>query len=272
MPSALDILKVLDRSNCRECGLPTCLAFAAQVARGTRRLHECPRVDPEVAASLGGSIEVDRSGEEAQLRRLAALKAAIAGVDFEDAAARLGGVAQGDRIEIPMLGRIFELDRKGELHSQCHVNTWVHVPLLHYVGAAKGTAPTGDWVHFAELEGSVDWHRFFAHRCEEALAALADEHPTLLADVMRLLHAKPPGGELAARAPKADWSLLLRPLPKVPILVCYWHEDGEFGSQLSLLFDRSLGDNLPAESVWALTRGIVEMCRRVIRRHTHVDV
>jgi len=257
MPTAMDILKALDRSNCRECGVPTCMAFAAQVVQGTRRIDECPRVDPEVAARFGGTVTVDRSGIDEQIRRLEELKGRIAEVDFEATAPRLGA---------------FELDRQGNLYSQCHVNNWVHVPLLNYVASAKGTVPTGDWVHFAELEGSKDWRRFFALRCEEALKAIADDHPTLLADVMEIFHAKPPEGEMAAKAPKADWALMLRPLPQVPLLVCYWKQDGDFESQLSLLFDRSLDDNLPAESVWALTRGLVEMSRRIVRRHTHADI
>ena len=36
----MDILKILDKSNCRKCDEATCLAFAAAVARGKRALDD----------------------------------------------------------------------------------------------------------------------------------------------------------------------------------------------------------------------------------------
>jgi ArsR family metal-binding transcriptional regulator len=41
-PKILEILKLLPRTNCRECGLPTCMVFAAQVAEGGRGSDDCP--------------------------------------------------------------------------------------------------------------------------------------------------------------------------------------------------------------------------------------
>ncbi len=40
--NALEVLELLPRTNCRECGTATCLAFASQVAQGTRQPEECP--------------------------------------------------------------------------------------------------------------------------------------------------------------------------------------------------------------------------------------
>jgi tetrahydromethanopterin S-methyltransferase subunit A len=43
--------KFLPKTNCRECGKRTCLAFAIELARGKCRLEECPMLDqPEFAA------------------------------------------------------------------------------------------------------------------------------------------------------------------------------------------------------------------------------
>ena len=43
--------KFLPKTNCRECGKRTCLAFAIELARGKCRLEECPILDqPEFAA------------------------------------------------------------------------------------------------------------------------------------------------------------------------------------------------------------------------------
>jgi len=41
-PKVLDILKLLPGTNCGECGLPTCMAFADALAKDRKVLEECP--------------------------------------------------------------------------------------------------------------------------------------------------------------------------------------------------------------------------------------
>jgi ArsR family metal-binding transcriptional regulator len=44
-PKILDILKLLPKDNCQECGLPTCLVFAIQVSEGSKVYDDCPKLD-----------------------------------------------------------------------------------------------------------------------------------------------------------------------------------------------------------------------------------
>ncbi len=44
---AMEIFQLLDKSNCRECGEKTCLAFAGSVFQGKRKIEECPKLDRE---------------------------------------------------------------------------------------------------------------------------------------------------------------------------------------------------------------------------------
>jgi ArsR family metal-binding transcriptional regulator len=41
-PKVLDVLKLLPRSNCKQCGEPTCMAYATRLTEGKRALGECP--------------------------------------------------------------------------------------------------------------------------------------------------------------------------------------------------------------------------------------
>jgi ArsR family metal-binding transcriptional regulator len=41
-PRVLDIYKLLPRTNCRECGDSTCMAFAARLSEGKAALSDCP--------------------------------------------------------------------------------------------------------------------------------------------------------------------------------------------------------------------------------------
>ena len=52
-PKILEILKLLPKTNCRECGQPTCLVFATQVAEGGRGPEDCPSLDDENRMKLG---------------------------------------------------------------------------------------------------------------------------------------------------------------------------------------------------------------------------
>ena len=50
--TGLEIFKKLPKENCKECGVPTCLAFAMKVAGGQVGLDQCPRLSPQARAEL----------------------------------------------------------------------------------------------------------------------------------------------------------------------------------------------------------------------------
>jgi ArsR family metal-binding transcriptional regulator len=44
-PKIIEILKLLPKTNCKECGQPTCMVFATQVAEGAKGVDDCPPLD-----------------------------------------------------------------------------------------------------------------------------------------------------------------------------------------------------------------------------------
>lgn len=50
--TGIEIFKLLPKTNCRECGIPTCLAFAMKLAAGQAELAACPYVSEEVKTKL----------------------------------------------------------------------------------------------------------------------------------------------------------------------------------------------------------------------------
>ena len=52
---ALDIFKLLPKTNCKDCGCPTCLAFAMKLAQKQTTLDQCPHVTDESKAALDGA-------------------------------------------------------------------------------------------------------------------------------------------------------------------------------------------------------------------------
>ncbi|MBW2521434.1 MAG: acetyl-CoA decarbonylase/synthase complex subunit gamma, partial [Deltaproteobacteria bacterium] len=51
--TGIQILKMLPKTNCGECGIPTCLAFGMKVAAGQIEIGECPYVSDEVKETIG---------------------------------------------------------------------------------------------------------------------------------------------------------------------------------------------------------------------------
>ncbi|MCP4377378.1 MAG: acetyl-CoA decarbonylase/synthase complex subunit gamma, partial [bacterium] len=50
--TGLDIYKNLPKENCKECGVPTCLAFAMKVAAGQESLDKCTKLSDDAMGNL----------------------------------------------------------------------------------------------------------------------------------------------------------------------------------------------------------------------------
>src|SRR3989304_2098558 len=50
--TGIEIFKKLPKTNCGECGVPTCLAFAMKLAAGQAELASCPYVSEQAKAEL----------------------------------------------------------------------------------------------------------------------------------------------------------------------------------------------------------------------------
>ncbi len=55
-PKLFEILKLLPKTNCKKCGLPTCMVFAAQVMEGGRGIEDCPDVTEENREKLAAYL------------------------------------------------------------------------------------------------------------------------------------------------------------------------------------------------------------------------
>ena len=53
--SGLEIYKLLPKTNCKDCGFPTCLAFAMKVAQKGVELSACPDLSANAKSTLESS-------------------------------------------------------------------------------------------------------------------------------------------------------------------------------------------------------------------------
>lgn len=263
LSTPLQVYKLLPKSNCGECGISTCLAFAAAVIREEKRLACCPHLDEDTIARHERSIERQVNIEGIREETLKGLKEKVRQIDIVSRAELLGAKSTGRTLVINCLGKDFEVDAQGTVMSQCHTHAWFSIPLLHYILLSEGAAVTGRWVPFRELEQGKTWAPLFERRCERPLKYVADTHGELFEDLIRMF-----SGTSSSHAFNADVSVVLYPLPKVPVLICFWKPEDDLESRLHVFFDDTAERNLPVESLFTLGTGIVRMLEQIMMKHS----
>jgi len=260
--SPLEIYKFLPKSNCGQCQIPTCLAFAAAVIKGQKRLADCPQLDRNIVERFNGKIEKKLTHEQQQEQLLEQLKRDIAKIDFSSTAERLGASLSGGNLRIKCFGKDFVVDPEGNITSDCHIKVWITIPLLIYILSSAGTNVSGKWVPFRELKNGMKFNPLFEQRCEKTLKQIADAHTDLFENVLDVF-----GGRPAELSFTSDISLVLHLLPKVPILICYWKPEDDLESKLNVFFDAAAEDNLSIELIFFLGTGLAMMLEKITIRH-----
>ncbi len=260
--NAMEIFKYLEKSNCRECGEKTCIAFAGAVYQGRKEIRLCPRLDSEVI-ELFSDDETKSFKEDNGEQLLLKLKKMLAEVDLAEAAERTGGVYDKNRLTVKVLGKDFSVDTKGSFSSDIHVNPWIAGPFLDYVINSKGVDPSGEWISYRELKDAPEGsYPFFQKRCELVMKQIADTYTDLFDDLVHIF-----GGKKVLKQFESDISVVLHPLPKYPIMICYWKPDDGLSSTINLYFDKSAEENLQYESIFSICVGLAIMFERLSVRH-----
>jgi hypothetical protein len=260
--NAFEVFQLLDKSNCGECGEKTCLAFAGAVFLGQKRIHECPKLSPEVIERFAGQPCTTSAHEPSPEDRLKKLKSEIVHLDPAKAADRAGAVFSGKKLTLKVLGKDFSVDEKGNLAAEIHVNPWVAAPLLSYILYGQGLPVAGKWVPYRELKGGRDGYPLFQKRCEEPMKRVADLYTPLFDDLVHVF-----GGKKVEQQFESDISVVLYPLPKVPVMICYWLPEDGMNSSLHIFFDETADRNLDIGSVFTLGTGLAQMFTKISLRH-----
>jgi hypothetical protein len=258
----LEIYKILPGTNCGQCFLPSCLAFSAAVVRGDRKLADCPFVKADESQTVKPTVVTTEPYEIMRNEEIKLLQEQVAGLDLPSLADRLGGKMAGDRLVIASLGKNFLVDSRGRVTSECHTHAGITIPLLNYIVYSKGDNPTGSWVSFRELKNGAAMSALFEQRGEKRLQRLADSHTELFDDLIGIF-----SGTKEKKIFTSDISIVLHPLPKLPLLICYWRPEDDLGSKLNILFDATADRHLTLAWIFELCIGMVSMFEKIARKH-----
>lgn len=261
--NAMEVFKLLDKSNCKKCLYPTCLAFAGAVYTGRARLSDCPSLSREICDRFGDRMTAPPPSERRIEELLASLRRKIQSIDLKEQSNLLGGEYLDDRLVLKILGKRFAIDATGACFTDIHVNPWIAVPVYRYILKGAKREPSGQWVPFRELPGGREGAGLFERRCEQPIKRLADTFTDLFDDMVHLF-----SGRQVENIFDSDISIVLTPLPKIPMMICYWRPDGEMPSDVHLFFDANAEDNLDVESLNSMATGFVRMLEKIALRHT----
>lgn len=261
--SALQLFKLLPRTNCGECGYPTCLAFATQVVVEGADLTSCPYLSEE-ARALAGTIQ--RQQEKGVGRKrdnlaiaLKFLQEKVAPVDLAAAAPGLGAV-YGEEDGRPFLSfsyfyRPVQVFKDEVRYGQGFApNPWDPILLYNYVTSGGRRPPCGKWVKFPELPNSVSKTKTLL-RLQNQLAEAVTGRVAAFVRTAREL-----GGEPINVTPDATFQFIFQPLPRIPLLLVFHEAEPEenFAAEAHFLFDAQVMDYLDLESLLFLVERLMD--------------
>lgn len=265
MPSfknAMEVFKLLNKSNCRECFKQSCLAFAGAVYKGEKRLDECPYLSEDIIREFKDIKQDISLIDQGTIEAIENMKKAVQTVDLKSKAAALGGTFSEGRLTIKVLGKNVSIDQQGNISTDIHANQWVVMPLLNYVVQGTDKDVAGEWVPFRELPSGRPWKGLFEKQCESLIKKVADTYPGFFEHILELFN-----GKEVEKHYKSDISLVLHPLPKIPVLICYWMAEEGIESDLNLFFDAKAEEQLHINSIYTIGAGMAKMFDKIAINH-----
>lgn len=258
----MEVYRLLDKSNCRDCGEKTCMAFAAAVFKGSRTLSECTHLDHKGVDQLRAGEPQVPATESNGSDGLEKLRQQVAAIDLAAAAPRLEGEYADGYLILRVLGKTVRIDAQGRVITDIHVNPWLLQPLYSYILHNSDLPLARQWVSFRELHEGAVRYPLFQKRAEQAIQKVADIYIDLFDDMVHLF-----SGKRVTNHYQADITMVLYPLPKMPLLICYWKPDDGLASSLNLFFDAHADRMMDIGAIFSLGAGLARMFEKLAVRH-----
>lgn len=256
--SVVDLYRdVLPKTNCGECGHPTCLAFAGQVVAAALPLSECPYLSTDTVERC--TVELKEQYAKGKWVRRDMAEDALnwarqraADMTTESFPLRLGGdLETEDGVPVFRLPYFTDTLRVKDLTISTHdgepLTRWEQVFILNHLAQGGSKNPTGRWKGFIELPNTTSKIKNMVDSVEIPIAEAFADNILLLKE-----RALDQGGTVEVEhAGSADIAFRFSPFPKVPVILLFWDADDEegFEAKAKLMFDETVTDHLDIESI-----------------------
>ncbi|RTZ96358.1 MAG: Fe-S cluster protein [Deltaproteobacteria bacterium] len=261
--------KILPKTNCRDCGYPTCLAFAGMVVSEKLPLDKCPHIEATVLESAQAELDEQYASGKWLKRDLAAdalvwARERAASMDIETLPDRIGGVLQKDRDGVYLVLPYFNgeiLIRPDKIHKSdgSDLNRWEQVFVFNHMAQGGSALPTGNWKGLEAIPNTISKMKSMKAHVEMPLLERFTGKPAQLESAAEAI-----GGEdSSAQFPTADVAMRFSVLPRLPVMLLFWDADPDdgFGAEIKLLFDETITEHLDVESIMFLSERIRQLLR-----------
>lgn len=252
MKTAVEIYKLLPKTNCGECGTPTCFGFAAKVAANLAAAERCPYLSRKACGKLltehgGGRNSTGSVYEQA----LISLRPKVKGLDFRKTASLFGADYIGpEELGLTFLGTRYRVTKERVIDpSGEEARPWVSILIYNHITMPDPPAPSGEWVTFSSIPASHAKDKAWAGHVEDVIAQHFSGNAPGLEKACEGL-----GGWKAEIKGSHEAAYEFRFFPIYPVLLLFHdavHEEG-FPAQCRLLLDKNAPHYLDIESIVVL--------------------
>ncbi len=246
--NTFELYKLLPKKNCGQCAQKLCMPFSFAVTKDEADISDCPLLTAQEIEKIRGSL-VKSDWRENLISKL---KDEVSKINFSEIAEGIGGELKGNTLILKFLGREFSISHDGEMTTRGHISPWVKILLLNYIKTSGKGGLSGKWASFSELKNGMLKSDTFKRECEDELNVIFTNSIEKSALVLEGLGAQRQDGFPT----KHVWSMHL--LPKIPVLILYWHDEDDFPSQTKILFDSTAECFLDVESLLFLVEEFVK--------------
>lgn len=256
---------ILPKTNCGDCGHPTCIAFATLVVIEKYPLKKCIHLEQSVVDKYQLELEEQYKTGKWVKKDIAAdalewARERAASMKIKDLPDRIGGtlLREGDEdcLELPYFSGSIVI-KEDDIHKKdgSELNRWEKVFLYNHLSQGGSREPTGDWKAFVEFPNTVSKIKSMIEHVEEPLVRCFSGK----VDALRKRGELFGGTEITTKKDSADITLLFRPLPKIPVRLLFWDAEEDYEGRAKLHFDSTILEHLDIESIMFLSERLRQL-------------
>ncbi len=257
--------KILPKTNCKECGFLTCIAFAGMVVSEMHPLKNCPHIKHELLKDA--QKELDEQYKQGKWLKkdmaqeaLAYAKQQTASINLEDVALRIGGklvkIEGIDQIKLSYFNK-FILINNDKIIDNSGKELTRNEQTFVYIHIAQGgiKKPTGNMKSFKEFPNTVSKVVSMKSYVEEPLKKAFTSN----LDKLKLVCEESGGINVIEQYESCDLAFNFSVFPKIPVTLLFWDQGEGFDADAKLLFDETIVEHLDIESIIFLSEYLGKM-------------
>jgi hypothetical protein len=252
MKNAVEIYRLLPKTNCGKCGTTSCFGFAAKLATRHAKTDDCPNMTESARETLReDEQEITVPQGTVFEQTLAALQPKVAALDFARLTESVGAVPCGkDCLKISFLNEYYTVTKKRILGPRgVEPEPFLSILIYNHLCMPGRLLPTGEWITFASVPASHAKDKAWAGHVEDVIAKhFAGNVDGLKSACKRL------GGVETEMKGNHDAAFSFHFFPRYPVLLLFYDMSPEedFPAQVKLLLDRHVDKLLDIESIVVL--------------------